>query len=59
VINIGQQQFHLPTGKPQVLRGWVGLVVPDLDALTARLAEVKPKLAGPSSPTRSRTSTSP
>jgi catechol-2,3-dioxygenase len=45
-INIGQQQFHLPTGNPQVLRGWVGLVVPDLDALTARLAEVKPKLAG-------------
>src|SRR5260370_10865195 len=45
-INIGQSQFHLPTGEPQVLRGWVGLVVPDLDALTARLAEVKPKLAG-------------
>src|SRR5205814_3984733 len=45
-INIGQQQFHLPTGAPQVLRGWVGLVVPDLDALIARLAEVKPKLAG-------------
>src|SRR5205823_5346667 len=33
-------------GAPQVLRGWVGLVVPDLDALIARLAEVKPKLAG-------------
>ena len=24
-INIGQQQFHLPTGRPQVLRGHVGL----------------------------------
>jgi len=28
--NAGQQQFHLPTGRPQVLRGCVGLVVPDL-----------------------------
>lgn len=45
-INLGQQQFHLPTGPPQVLRGHVGLVVPDLDTLTARLAAVRDKLAG-------------
>ncbi len=45
-INIGQQQFHLPTGAAQVLRGSIGLVVPDLEVLTARLAEVRPKLAG-------------
>lgn len=45
-INIGQSQFHLPTGDAQVLRGWVGLVVPDLEALATRLAEVTPKLAG-------------
>ena len=45
-INIGQQQFHLPTGAPQVVRGRVGLVLPDLDALLARLAEVKGTLAG-------------
>ncbi len=45
-INIGQQQFHLPTGEPQVLRGWVGLVVPDLDAVVASLAAVREKLAG-------------
>lgn len=45
-INIGQQQFHMPTNKPQVLRGLVGLVVPDLEALTARLTEVKGALAG-------------
>lgn len=45
-INIGQQQFHMPTGDPQVLRGRVGLVVPDLDALKARLASVKGALAG-------------
>ncbi len=45
-INVGQQQFHLPTGKPQVVQGRVGLVHPDLDALTARLAVVRDKLAG-------------
>lgn len=45
-INVGQQQFHLPTGHPQVTPGFVDLVVPDLDTLTARLAAVKGKLAG-------------
>jgi len=45
-INVGQQQFHLPTGDPQVTRGYVGLVVPDLDALTGRLAAVRDRLAG-------------
>jgi catechol 2,3-dioxygenase-like lactoylglutathione lyase family enzyme len=45
-INLGQQQFHLPTGGAQVIRGQVGLVVPDLDALLARLASVKDRLAG-------------
>jgi catechol 2,3-dioxygenase-like lactoylglutathione lyase family enzyme len=45
-INLGQEQFHLPTGDPQVLRGQVGMVVPDLEALKARLESVKPKLAG-------------
>jgi hypothetical protein len=44
-INIGQQQFHLPTGQPQVLRGHAGLVIPDFDELPARLAAVKPLLA--------------
>ncbi|HLQ21645.1 MAG TPA: hypothetical protein VK132_00470 [Gemmatimonadales bacterium] len=45
-MNLGQEQFHLPTGKPQVLRGHVGVVVPDLEALKARLESVRPKLAG-------------
>ncbi len=45
-INVGQQQFHLPTGKPQVLRGHVGLVIPDFDELPRRLAAVAPRLAG-------------
>jgi hypothetical protein len=44
-INLGQEQFHLPTGDPQVLRGCVGVVVPDLEALKARLESVKSKLA--------------
>ncbi len=45
-INLGQEQFHLPTGAPQVLRGRVGLVVPDLDALVGRLEAVRDQLGG-------------
>ncbi len=45
-INLGRQQFHLPTrSTPQVLRGHVGVVVPDLAALKERLAGVRQKLA--------------
>ncbi|MGH6968322.1 MAG: hypothetical protein ACREEN_04375, partial [Stellaceae bacterium] len=45
-INVGRSQFHLPTGKPQVLRGHVGLVLPDRTALLGRLAKVERRLAG-------------
>ncbi|HTN11722.1 MAG TPA: hypothetical protein VL154_12215 [Acetobacteraceae bacterium] len=45
-VNAGTCQFHLPMGKPQVLRGTTGLVVPDLDALADRLKAVAPRLAG-------------
>lgn len=46
-VNVGGQQFHLPSrGVAQVLRGHVGVVVPDLDALERRLERVAPKLAG-------------
>lgn len=45
-INIGRSQIHLPQGKAQRLRGSVGLVVGELDALLARLQAVKPLLAG-------------
>jgi catechol 2,3-dioxygenase-like lactoylglutathione lyase family enzyme len=45
-FNLGQQQFHTPTRAAQVLRGHVGIVVPDLEALEARLAAVREKLAG-------------
>lgn len=44
-INLGRQQFHLPNRGQHVLRGHVGLVVPSLDALKARLTAVRPKLA--------------
>ena len=44
-INVGRSQFHLPTGKPQVLRGHTGLVIEGRAALLDRLTRVKPKLA--------------
>ncbi len=45
-VNAGRSQFHLPTGRPQVLRGHVGLVLPDRAALVRRLAAVQHRLAG-------------
>lgn len=45
-VNVGRQQFHLPNRGAQVLRGHVGLVVPQLDALERRLERVASKLAG-------------
>lgn len=45
-VNVGNQQFHLPTGDPQVLRGHSGLVVRDLEALRHRLASVEDQLKG-------------
>jgi hypothetical protein len=44
-MNVGRSQFHLPTGKPQVLRGKTGIVIEGREALLERLARVKPKLA--------------
>lgn len=45
-INVGNQQFHLPTGEPQVLRGTVGVVVPSLAELDKRLTRVARRLDG-------------
>ena len=45
-VNCGAQQFHLPRGEPQRFRGVMGLVMPDLDALEARLREVSGRLEG-------------
>lgn len=43
-VNVGRSQFHLPIGEPQVLRGRIGLVMPDLDALVGRLEDVREPL---------------
>jgi len=45
-INVGRSQFHLPTGKPQTLRGHTGIIVPDREELLARLGAVKKHLDG-------------
>jgi hypothetical protein len=45
-VNVGQQQFHLPTRNPQVINGHIGLVVPDLEALQNRLSSVEEGLRG-------------
>ena len=45
-VNVGRSQFHLPTGKPQVLRGHVGLVLPDRTALLQRLTRLRKRLDG-------------
>jgi hypothetical protein len=47
-INYGRNQLHLPSRdpQPQQLRGTLGFVVPELEALQARLARVAPRLAG-------------
>ena len=36
-VKLGDQQFHLPVSKPQVVRGHVGVVVPELEGLLKRL----------------------
>src|SRR5262249_20167388 len=38
-VNIGRSQIHLPTGNPQRIRGAIGLVMPDLNALMKRLRD--------------------
>src|SRR5436190_23965816 len=45
-INVGRSQFHLPSGRPQVLRGHTGLVIAGREALLNRLASVSRKLDG-------------
>jgi hypothetical protein len=44
-VNVGRSQFHLPSRGTQVLRGRVGIVMPDLAALERRLQKVAPLLA--------------
>jgi hypothetical protein len=45
-INAGRNQFHLPSGEAQVLRGHTGLVISGRAALLDRLASVAKKLHG-------------
>src|SRR6266576_5447819 len=45
-VNVGEQQFHLPTRNPQIIEGHVGLVVPDLDSLKTRLDSASSGLKG-------------
>ena len=45
-VNVGEQQFHLPTRTAQIIDGHAGMVVPDLDALEARLKGVAEGLKG-------------
>ncbi|MBR2818939.1 MAG: hypothetical protein IKE60_30015 [Reyranella sp.] len=46
-VNVGRSQFHLPTGGPaQRLRGRVGLVIDDREALLQRLGTVAKALKG-------------
>lgn len=44
-INVGRSQFHLPSGKAQVLRGTTGLVIAGRAALLERLGSVRQQLA--------------
>jgi hypothetical protein len=44
-VNVGEQQFHLPTRRAQVIPGHVGIVVPDLETLAGRLRSVQDQLA--------------
>jgi hypothetical protein len=44
-VNLGENQCHLPTGQPQVLRGHVGIVTPSLATLKDRLASVREPLS--------------
>jgi hypothetical protein len=45
-VNLGEQQFHLPTREAQVIPGHIGLVTPDLSRLQDRLKAVQERLAG-------------
>jgi len=45
-VNVGRNQFHLPTSQAQVLRGHTGIVIPDREALVARLGRTRKRLTG-------------
>ena len=45
-VNLGRQQLHLSMGTPQVIHGCVGLAVPSLDSVRARMPAAAAELAG-------------
>ncbi|HWO43604.1 MAG TPA: hypothetical protein VNO43_17585 [Candidatus Eisenbacteria bacterium] len=45
-VNVGEQQFHLPTGPAQLIGGHIGLVMPDLESAEQRLGRVAERLNG-------------
>ncbi len=45
-VNIGRSQFHLPGNQPQVVRGHIGIVVPDRAGLLNRLTRLRKRLDG-------------
>lgn len=45
-VNLGDNQFHLPLREAQVVRGRIGIVMPSLDQLDARLQGVAAQLKG-------------
>ena len=57
-VNAGRSQFHLPTGKPQVVRGHTGLVIAGRAALLDRLTRVRRSSKAPNSRSANTTITS-
>jgi hypothetical protein len=45
-VNVGEQQFHLPTRGAQRFAGHVGLVIPDPEHMEQRLESIAERLAG-------------
>ena len=43
-VNIGRNQFHLPTRDPLVIRGTIGLVIPERRKLLDRLRSIEGQL---------------
>ncbi len=53
-VNVGCQQFHLPKRDAQVLRGVIGLVVPDIDKLRSRMGKLQKRYGDALAGTRFR-----
>jgi len=45
-VNVGRNQFHMPTNRPSIVRGTIGVVMPNRARLLDRLKSVKAPLKG-------------